>query len=205
MQNILGNSGFTKVVAYRELLGASEVYNMEFTHASGAEKTYVLWTRKANSKTDEGTKTPYKLKVGYQPEYAFSVFPADKDMDGDTVRYQNPTGSIDLNLSETPQFVVISANSTSIDFQQTKEFKLDVYPNPSSSEVHISLLLSEKQKVNVSAYSMEGKLLETIEDGIIESGTHQYTFGNGLKAGTYLLAVKYATGLSYKKVMLLNE
>jgi hypothetical protein len=204
MQNLLGNSEFTKVVAYREILGTSEVYNMEFTHPSGTEKTYVLWTRKSNSKTDEGTKTPYKLQIDHQPEYAFSVFPADKDMDGDTIRYQNPTGSIDLNLSETPQFVVVSESSTSTGFLQKDKLELEVYPNPATSKVQITISVFEKQKVNISAYTMEGKLLETIVDGPIGPGTYEYSFGNGLQSGTYLVAVKSATATSFRKVILLD-
>jgi len=205
MQNVLGKAEFSKVVSFKELSGTNEIYCIEFVNPSNSEKTFALWTRKTNSKTDDGTKTNYQFNLGYQPDYAYSIHPADMDMDGDTIRYTNSNSTIDLTLSETPQFVVISGNSTNSIKQSSGKLEFIVYPNPSNSEVQISITVSEKQKVNISAYSIDGKLIETIIDDPVEQGNHQYNFGNGLQAGTYLLCVKSATISSFRKVILLNS
>ena len=126
------------------------------------------------------------------------------DLDGDTIRYTNSNSTIDLSLTETPQFVVVSGNSTNSMKQSFGKLEFNVYPNPANTEVQISFIVPEKQKVNLSAYSMDGKLIETIVEGTVESGTHQYSFGKGLQAGTYLLCVKSATASSFRKVILLN-
>ena len=205
MQNVLGKAEFSKVVSFKELSGTNEVYCIEFVNPANSEKTFALWTRKTNSKVDDGTKTSYSLNFGYQPEYAYSIVPANMDMDGDTIRYTNAAQTMELNLTETPQFVVVDGNSTSTGFLQKGELELKIYPNPANSEVQISFTVSEKQKIHISAYSMDGKLIETIVDGLVEQGKHQYNFGKGLHAGTYFLCVKSATTSSFRKVILLNE
>jgi hypothetical protein len=204
MQNILGNDEFSEVVSFKELSGTSEVYCMEFVNPVNSVKTFVLWTRKTNSKVDDGTTIAYSLNVGYQPTYAYSIIPADKDMDGDTIRYTTPTQTLNLNLTETPQFVVVSGNSTSSVNLPKGKLDLEVYPNPASSEVHISLSVPEKQKVNISAYTMDGKLIKTIIEGQLEAGNHQFDFGQGLQARTFLLCAKGEIETTYKKVILLN-
>jgi len=204
MQNVLGKAEFAKIVSFKELSGMNEVYCMEFVNPAKAEKTFAIWTRKSNSKTDDGTKITYSFKPGYQPDYAYSIIPADQDMDGDTIQYANPAQSLELNLTETPQFVVVSGKSTSSKVLQKGKLELEIFPNPAQSEVKISFSVSEKQKVNVSAYSMDGKFIGTIADGSIDPGNHQYNFGKGLQGGTYLIIAKSTTTSAYRKVILMK-
>jgi hypothetical protein len=204
MQNVLGKTEFSKVISYKEQSGTNEVYCFEFANPVNTEKIFALWTRKTNSKVDDGTTATYPFNLGYQPEYAYSVVPMDTDMDGDTIRYSNPGQILELNLTETPQFVIVSGNSTHSGITPSEKLDFKVFPNPANTEVQISFTLSEKQNVNISAYSLDGKLIETIADGLVEQGNHQYSFGKGLKAGTYLLGVKSATASSFRKVILLD-
>ena len=88
--------------------------------------------------------------------------------------------------------------------QPSGDFDLQVYPNPANSEVQISLSIPEKQKVNLSAYTIDGKLVTTLQDGMIDQGTHHYLFGKGLLPGTYLLRVNSASAKSDRKIILLN-
>jgi hypothetical protein len=204
MQNVLGKAEFSKVASFKELSGTNEVYCIEFVNSANSEKTLVLWTRKTNSKVDDGTRTAYSLNIGYQAEYAYLVVPVDKDMDGDTLRFANPGQKLDLNLTETPQFVVVSGNSTSAGFLPKGKLELEVYPNPANSEVHFSLSVPEKQKVNISVYTMDGKLVQIIADGQLKAGKHQFDFGNELQAGTFLVCAKTETETTYRKVILLD-
>jgi len=204
MQNVLGKAEFSKVVAFKEPAGTSEVYCFEFNNPANSDKIYALWTRKTDSKTDDGTKSTYHLNPGYKAAYAYSILPADKDMDGDTIKYSTANQTIDLNLTETPQFVVIAGENTHSILQPSGKMQLDIYPNPAKSEVQISLSIPEKQRVNVSAYSIEGKLVKTLADGLIDEGRHRYSFGKGMLPGTYLVKVNNSSEKVVRKVILLN-
>jgi len=205
MQNVLGKTEFSKVLSFKEPSGSNEIYSMEFANPTTSEKVLALWTRKTGSNTDDGTKSIYQLDLGYKPEYAYSVIPVDQDMDGDTVRYNTSNQTIELNLTETPQFVVVSENSTSAVFQTSGKMDMIVFPNPAQEEVQISLFIPEKQKVNISAYSMDGKLLKVILDGTIDPGNHHYLFGKQMNPGTYILCAKSQNTTTFRKVFLLNS
>ena len=204
MQNVLGKTEFSKIISYKEIAGNNEVYGFEFSNPANSEKVFALWTRKTNSKTDDGTKTTYKLNLGYKATYAYSITPADQDLDGDTITYNTASQTIDLNLSETPQFVVVSGNNTSSELLQKRKLEMEVYPNPGKKEVQIALSIPEKQKVNLSAWSIDGRLLKTFVNGQIDEGIHYYSLGEGLLPGTYLVNVNSASMKTVKKVILMN-
>ena len=204
MQNVLGKTEFSKVLAYKEPSGSNEIYGIEFANPATSEKVLVMWTRKTGTNTDDGSKSIYQLDIGYKTQYAYSVVPVDQDMDGDTLRYNISGQSIELNLTETPQFVVVSGSSTHSMIQPTRDSNLEIYPNPAKSEVKISLSVPDRQKINLSAYTVSGLLVKTLVDGWVDEGIHQYIFGKGYQPGTYLLSVKTETGTKSRKVILLN-
>lgn len=113
MQNLLGKTQLTKANEYKTLSGENEIYCIEFFNPSNSERVFAAWTRRANSNADNGAKTTYQLKPGYTPTYAYAVKPVDGDLDGDTLSFSGNIQSINLNLTETPQFLVISGNNTS--------------------------------------------------------------------------------------------
>ena len=82
--------------------------------------------------------------------------------------------------------------------------QLNIYPNPANSEVQISLSIPEKQKINISAYSIEGKLIKTLADGLIDEGMHRYSFGKGMLPGTYLVNINSSLEKIVRKVILLD-
>ena len=202
MQNVLGKTDYSKAISYKEISGKNEVYCIEFNNPVTLEKVYALWTRATDSNTDSGTTTNYKWDTGSKVEKAYSVIPADKDMDGDTIIPVFSANTIEVILTETPQFVVVSANTTGSIVQHKEKFELNVYPNPAHTEMQISLSISEKQNINLSAYTLDGKLLKTMVNGLIEQGIHHYNFGSGQLPGTYLLSVNSHSGKTVRKVIL---
>lgn len=205
MQNVLGKTAYSKALSYKEALGENEVYCFEFDNPATSEKVYALWTRKTGSNTDNGTTTPYTLKPGYQADAAYSIILADKDLDGDTILPTITENSIALTLSETPQFVVVSGSSTASSVQPSKGFELNAYPNPAHKQMQISLLVPERQMVNLSAYTSDGKFVKTIVNGPIDQGIHHYEFGSGQLPGTYVLSANSPSGKIVKKVVLIND
>ncbi|HAH26058.1 MAG TPA: hypothetical protein DCL77_20245 [Prolixibacteraceae bacterium] len=205
MQNVLGKTEYSKAVSYKEISGKNEIYCLEFNNPVTSQKVYALWTRATGSYLDSGINTAYKFNPGYQVDDAYSVLLADKDMDGDTIRPVVTDNVIDLTLSETPQFVVVSGTNTAANVMPSGGFELNVYPNPANKEMQISLVVPNKQEVNLSAYSSDGKLIQTLVNGLMEQGIHHYSFGSGQLPGSYLLSVNSPSGKIVKKVILVND
>lgn len=81
---------------------------------------------------------------------------------------------------------------------------MKIFPNPAKTETQISLSAFEKQKINVSAYTPDGRLVITLFDGIMEQGIYHCSFGSGVLPGTYLLTANNITHKTVTKVILLN-
>jgi hypothetical protein len=204
MQNLLGKTRFLKVAAYKEISGTNEIYSFEFDNPADARKVFAIWTRKAGSKTDSGTKTTYSFNPGFQVESAYSVLPADLDLDGDTLNPTITDNKIALNLTETPQFVVVKEKSTSSLLNDDDRLRFDVFPNPAINEVNIVLTVPQIQELTISAFSSQGKLVKKLFSGVASAGTHQFSFGNDQCPGAYFLTLSSASLNNVRKVILLN-
>jgi hypothetical protein len=204
MQNLLGKSEYVKTNSFKELNGSDEIYCMEFQNPENLDKTYAMWTRKTGSKTDDGSQTTYELSMDSKPNRVYTVLPVDKDLDGDTIVPAISEDKVTLTLSETPQFVVISGSATGLNITTRSTFQINVFPNPVSSEAQIVITNPEKQKINISAVSLEGKLLQVINDGVMEPGTHQINFNRDLKTGTFLLVAKSKNYQTVRRVLLVK-
>lgn len=205
MQNLLGKTDFSEAVLFKELSGNNEIYCIEFANPVNSEKVYAFWTRRTGSNADDGTKTTYPFKPGYPVNSVYSVIPVHLDMDGDTIHPFVTDSGIELNLTETPQFVVVTGNSTSLNVQPSGKLELNAFPNPARTEVQIALSIPEKKKVNLSAYTTDGKLVQILFDGLIERGMYHYSFGNGQLPGTYLLRLISNSEKTVRKVVLANQ
>ncbi|HSO85793.1 MAG TPA: T9SS type A sorting domain-containing protein [Draconibacterium sp.] len=188
LQNTLGDAVFNRVVSWRELIGNNEVFCFEFINESNG-KVYALWTRAKNSKTDNGATLIYNFNMGYQPKYAYSIQPRDKDLDGEKTELSVTGSTIDLMLTETPRFLVISETKTALNDTPENEFEIRIFPNPASTQAQISIYNPKFQHVNISAYSSDGKLVEVISDQQSNSGKHNFTFGKNVNPGLYFISV----------------
>lgn len=188
MQNVLGEAVYDSTVSYGSLAGDKEIYCFKFRKEND-ETVYALWTRENMSATDNGTTLEYTFDFGYQPEFAYSVFPQDKDMDGDSLVHEIPGTTVDLTLTETPQFLVVSDNSTSVVQPQEKEFDFKVYPNPTASELKFSLFSKKEKKMKIEIRSLEGKLIKVVANRIFQPGNNYLTFNEKLAQGMYLVSV----------------
>ena len=55
--------------------------------------------------------------------------------------------------------------------------KARVYPNPAKNLIHIDLKVEEKTAdVQVALYTLDGALLENLQEGTLEEGTHHFTY-----------------------------
>lgn len=200
LQKTVGDAVLKDIPSYGELIGNNQVYCFEFTNNS-SEKIYALWTREKNSSTDTGTTLNYTLNIGYQPEYAAAIHLKDKDMDGERTELEVNGTSIEVLLTETPQFIVVSENKTSLNESEKKDFDFKVFPNPASKSVRLFIQNPEFQKINVSAFSLDGKLIEIIADRYFESGRQQLKFGENINPGLYFVCLSAKNAKQVVKVV----
>ena len=201
MQKVLGNAVLNDIKSYRQLLGNNEIFCFEFLNESN-ERIYALWTREKNSKTDNGTTIPYVLNIGYQPESAKVIVPKDKKLFGEKTDLELNGPTINLTLSETPQFVVVSQTKTALLKNKKNNLKLEVYPNPAAALVHISFYNPKSQHFRISVLNADGKLVETIEENTLYEGKQNYSFGDTFSRGIYFVVLNSDTFRSIEKVLI---
>jgi len=202
LQNTLGDAVFNRVISWRELVGNKEVYCFEFLN-SNHEKVYALWTRAKNSKTDSGVTLNYTFDMGYQPKYAHAIQLKDKDLDGEKTELSITGSFVDLTLTETPQFLVISELKTAINSNPKNDTDFKVYPNPANSSAEISFLNPAFQKINLSVFSADGKLVEVLADKYLNSGRQQFLFGGNVDPGIYFICLQTTGFKKLEKLMIL--
>ncbi len=79
------------------------------------------------------------------------------------------------------------------------------YPNPFNSNTQISLYLPEKEDVKISVHNMTGQLVEIIEEGELNSGTHQFRWNvSNASSGVYLIRVQTNAQTTIKKCLYLK-
>ncbi len=200
MQNILGNYTLSKIVSYRKPVNNNEVYCFEFVSDS-SDIIYAMWTRETDSKTDNETTLNYSFDIGYQPEYAYSILPKNKSYHGTKVDHETTGNTIELTLSETPQFLVVAQNKTSSIEIGDPKMGLKVYPNPIRNSAQISVFNPKPQKINLSVFSMDGELMKTVANGTVEKGELNYVLYPTFSPGVYLVSLTTKKSKIVEKVV----
>ncbi len=201
MQKVLGDAVLNNIVSYRKLVGSNEIYCFEFIN-SKSEHIYAMWTREKNSKTDNETTLEYNFDVGYQPDYAYSIFPKDKKLFGERIDHEISGNSIELALSETPQFLVVAENKTSVIQNKSLSVGFNVFPNPSQGVVNISMLNPKLQKVNITVRSIDGKIINVITNSVLEKGQQNFVIDGKLTPGIYLISLSTKDTREIKKIII---
>ncbi len=75
-------------------------------------------------------------------------------------------------------------------------------PNPFSSTTSIEVLVVEAGDASVKVYDQSGQLVQTLSEGYLLAGTHQFIFDSSeLKAGLYILKYTTSNGVTSRKIM----
>jgi D-alanyl-D-alanine carboxypeptidase len=87
---------------------------------------------------------------------------------------------------------------------QTANEKFTAYPNPFSNKVNVLYRAEEEGLVNVSVYDMNGKLVSTAYDGMVQKGSVKQIEikTDRLPVGVYLFNLKTLSGVVQKKLVL---
>jgi len=96
------------------------------------------------------------------------------------------------------------------DEDKTDKVRISNYPNPFSNSTTISFSISESQKVSLKIYDMAGRLIKTIADAQMQTGTHQLIWnardekGNAVSTGNYLLKMQAGNYEETKKISVIR-
>jgi len=87
---------------------------------------------------------------------------------------------------------------------QTANEKFTAYHNPFSNKVNVLYRAEEEGLVNVSVYDMNGKLVSTAYDGMVQKGSVKQIEikTDRLPVGVYLFNLKTLSGVVQKKLVL---
>lgn len=79
------------------------------------------------------------------------------------------------------------------------------YPNPFNPSTNISIELQQAQSIELSIYTIHGKLIKTIAQGFHNSGEHQFTIDlSEYASGVYMYQLKGNDFLETKKMTLIK-
>jgi PKD repeat protein len=81
---------------------------------------------------------------------------------------------------------------------------LSLYPNPSQQGTYISFSLSEAVYMTIEVTDIAGRVIATLENNQLSTGSHKYSFGDDLTAGIYFVRFKANENDFTKKVIFIR-
>ena len=190
LQNMLGNYSLKDIPEYALKKGENEVYCFRFESKVSADTIYVLWARKTDSEEDSGISVNHSFDLGYTPQKVYSVHPKNFDEYGDTVEIEAVGSRINLNVTETPRFIVVSKMKSGTSGKQNPGTKLKVEYNSLEKRPVISVFNEENEPVNLSVFSLHGKREKILLKNKYLFGKLQVNPGEDLAPGIYFIVLE---------------
>ena len=88
----------------------------------------------------------------------------------------------------------------------SQSFKLETpYPNPFNPTTMIQYMLESNGTAKIQIFDVNGRLIETLVDGIIQAGTHDIQWNAGQQpSGVYFVKLTHGNKIKTQKIMLLK-
>ncbi|MBT7311615.1 T9SS type A sorting domain-containing protein, partial [bacterium] len=131
----------------------------------------------------------------------------------DTLEVTWPNGTVQAStgLSVNQKLTIYySENQVAVDGVPSKTELGNNYPNPFNPMTTINFKLPARQHVKVSIYAIDGSLVRTLVDGVMEEGAHRVQFngrddrGAFIASGAYLYRMQTADKTSVRRMMLVR-
>ncbi|MBT4292737.1 T9SS type A sorting domain-containing protein, partial [bacterium] len=131
----------------------------------------------------------------------------------DTLEITWPDGIVQayVGIGVNQKFVSIyNANQVAVDMIPSRTKLGNNYPNPFNPLTTISFTLPERQQVTVAVYAIDGSLVRTLVDGVMDGGSHLVQFdgrdnrGAKIASGAYLYRLKTADKTTVRRMMLVR-
>jgi hypothetical protein len=93
----------------------------------------------------------------------------------------------------------------SLDANATFDFQLSHSPNPVTTSAIISFLLPLSQHISLRAYDVNGRIIQTLNDGAFSEGQHQLVWNTEkIDAGIYFLRMEAGDFSQTEKISILK-
>ena len=85
-----------------------------------------------------------------------------------------------------------------------KPMDINLWPNPASSQLNVSIYSEKPEKVDIKLYDISGRLLSTIHQGNILQGENTLVWNrpNGIRSGIYFVVVNTSSNRVAKRVLI---
>jgi len=103
-----------------------------------------------------------------------------------------PTRSLLAATFGRSMYLINVKESAGVDLPIGEEPKLSAYPNPSSDEVFINVVLKEAEEGKLYIFDLSGKIVLSLHDGIIAKGETTFTWHGGNASGDRVAGVYIA-------------
>lgn len=85
----------------------------------------------------------------------------------------------------------VSVNELSATQQDASSNSVDLYPNPVENNTTLSFVQSNTERVSAKVYSLRGRLIHTVDFGVLAKGEHEEDLSlTDLPVGSYLLSLE---------------
>jgi hypothetical protein len=98
-------------------------------------------------------------------------------------------------------FELLDLLTSGLDINSPINLKTNIFPNPFYDQINVVFELPNLQRIEVSLFDNEGKIIRIIDSGQKIKGTYNYTInGIDLKAGIYFIVLQTQTGKLSSKI-----
>jgi len=85
------------------------------------------------------------------------------------------------------------------------QYSLSVFPNPSSGNTTISFIIPNTEKVSLTIYDMNGRLVKTLIHDTSQKGSHDLTWNTtSVNAGAYILKLQSGSSVLTRKLVVIK-
>jgi len=96
--------------------------------------------------------------------------------------------------------------TTGIDEVNADNMKLSVYPNPINGNSTLEYSLGRQSKVEIGTYNLQGQLINSIDEGVMNEGTHRINLPTAdLVQGLYFVRVRAGTTEKTMRMVIANN
>ena len=161
-----------------------------FRDGSG-DFTYVLWARTANDQSENSSATySFPVAMNVAPEFT------KREWDFSYTGIGTPISSSNIALDASPIFLLENIQLVDLDEegggvnQSKNDFQVTVFPIPATSTANVSFTLKSPERVSISLYDANGKMLKPLVSAKnYSTGKHSVPieYINILNSGLYYL------------------
>ncbi len=150
LKNILKDMYFDQVIQEE-----NSAYVYRFKNRAGDKYIYALW-----KPTTNGSSSSYDLEIPENPNVLSSIELSDGSVTGIETRLEDTEDLQDLQVTETPRFILADYNPLSGLKGKTAPSLFRAFPIPAQSELHLDFAHPDhKMELSIQIYSTDGKLV----------------------------------------------